>query len=100
MKQKVAIEVLNPVGATEVKQTPAARIADLNGKTVCELWNAVFRGQETFPVIRELLKNQFPGVKIITYTEMPFGKEVSDLKEVGGKVKEKGCDAVIVGNAG
>ncbi len=54
----------------QVTPLHAPRLADLNGKTICELSNDNWEWQRTFPVIRELLQRQFPTAKIIPYTEL------------------------------
>lgn len=43
------------------------RIDDLNGKTIAEVWDRVFRGEEIFPVIRAALKKRYPDVRFIEY---------------------------------
>ena len=44
------IGVVSPVGVQVMDQKAAApRLKDLNGKTVGEIWNGVFKGDETFP---------------------------------------------------
>ena len=76
------------------------RLADLNGKTIGELWDHVFRGEEIFPAIRAALKERFPGIRIIDYTQFndihgPHQREAIDkLPEV---LRQYGCDAVISG---
>ena len=100
------IGVVSPVGVQVMDQKAAApRLKDLNGKTVGEIWNGVFKGDETFPVIREMLKQRFPGINVIPYTEFPFfpgddrptsQREVA--REIAALAKAKGCDAVISGN--
>jgi len=99
-------EVVSPAGgeATD-RRAVAPRVADLNGKTVAEVWNGVFKGDETFPVIRRALQQRYPGVRIIPYTEFPhfYGgdnptQQRALAKEIAALVREKGCDAVISGN--
>lgn len=94
----VSLEIFNPTGTVEITETHAPRLADLNGKTICELSNHLWQDHRIFPAIREQLQKRFPGVKIIPYTEFP------DIYSVQGEVltrllKEKGCDGAIVGNA-
>ena len=96
----VTLKVYDPTGAIEVTQLFAPRLADLNGKTICELSNASWEAYRTFPVIRDLLQKQFPTAKIIPYTEFPEGTAKIDVPNIGNVVKQKGCNAVIVGNAG
>jgi hypothetical protein len=96
----VTLEVYNPTGATEVSALHAPRLVDLKGKTICELWDGLWNGNATFPVTRELLQKQFPGVKIIPYTQFPVGAVPIDSDTTAKLIKAKGCEAVIVGNGG
>lgn len=98
-------QALSPVGEPTVKAVAAPRLHDLNGKTICEVWNGDFRGHITFPIMRELLKKRFPDVKIIPYTEFPITTVIGSTdklqKRLEGAValaKERGCDAMITGN--
>ena len=101
-------EVLSPLGEQNVTMiTMAPRLDTLDGKTVCELWNASFKSDITFSTIRELLKRKFPGVKVVPYTEMPVhhlmenpGVSNAESEALIVALKEKGCDAVISGNGG
>lgn len=100
------IEVVSPAGGEAIERVKAApRLADLNGKTVAEIWNGVFKGDETFPAIRRALGQRYPGVRIVPYTEFPhfFGgdhpaQQKALAKELAALVQEKACDAVISGN--
>ena len=95
---KVSIEVYDPTGVIETVECHAPRLRDLNGKTICELSDRVWEDFRTFPLIRELLQKRFPHAKIIPYTEFPstYGIRTEDILQL---LNEKGCDAVIVGNA-
>ena len=102
------MSVISPIGAEAVEQKNLARSLDtLNGKVVAEVWNEDFKGDIMFPIYRELLKERFPDVRIIPYTEIPFAslkgtpsyqREV--LNEIIAALKAKGADAVITGNGG
>ena len=102
------IEVISPVGGiTTQRKDSAKRLDTLNGKTVCEVWNGDFKGDFTFPVYRELLKEQFPDVRVIPYTAFPYSsirgtpahqRELD--QQISALAKEKGCDAIISGNGG
>ncbi len=101
MKSKFAIEVYNPCGTVQVTNRHAPRLDTLRGKTIGELTNGKFQYDRTFPVLRESLQKRFPDAKIIPYTEFPIGAiGVVDVEGIGEIVKAKGCDCVIVGNAG
>lgn len=101
----VTLELYNPTGATEVSQTFAPRLANLNGKKICEISNHMWEAERTFPLIEELLKRQFPTVTFVPYTKFPYGKTpegsyAMDVDKIGEMIKAAGCDAVISGNAG
>jgi hypothetical protein len=104
--QMEKLEVVSPAGFSGVKISGAARrIDDLNGKTVGEIWNGVFKGDITFPMIRKLLKEKYPGVKIIPYTEfyhLPGSDIPQQQRELAQQLvataREKGCEALITGN--
>ncbi|HEX2829619.1 MAG TPA: hypothetical protein VHP37_24960 [Burkholderiales bacterium] len=100
------LTVLSPEGLDAVKRTgPAPRLSSLEGKTVCEVWNGVFKGDVTFPIIRAQLRARYPGVRIVPYTELPHApatdhpaRQRALALEIAALVKAKGCDAVISGN--
>jgi hypothetical protein len=100
------LAVVSPAGRAAVKVTGVApRLADLNGKTVGEVWNGVFKGDLTFPVIRKLLQARYPGIRIVPYTEFYHlpGSDVAAhqrelARDVVAKAMETGCDALISGN--
>ena len=94
------LEVYNPSGHSEVNKPHAPRLEDLHGKTICEISNAGWEAHRTFPLIRGLLQRQFPSVKIIPYTEVVGSRrQCEDLAYVAKMVKQKGCQAIIAGNA-
>ena len=101
-------KVLSPLGESKVEVVPPApRLPDLRGKTICEVTNASFKSEVTFPIIRELLQKRYPDVRVIPYTEFPVhyvqGSSTQMLQWVDNTVAlmlEKGCDAVITGNGG
>ena len=94
-----SLEVFDPTGTTEVTKSYAPRLDTLEGKTICELSNNQWQAHRTFPLIRELLQKRFPSVKIIPYTEFPAGTSEIDSDKVVDLIKERGGQAVIVGNA-
>ncbi|MBI2909051.1 MAG: hypothetical protein HYX92_15515 [Chloroflexi bacterium] len=99
-------EVLSPRGESIVQAASgAAGLSDLNGKTICEMWNGGFRGELSFPVIRALLQKRYPDIKIVPYNEFPIQhirgstNELQDwADEAVARALQKGCDAVISGN--
>ena len=100
------LDVVSPEGLQAVKQSGAARrIESLDGKTVCEIWNGVFKGDVTFPLIRALLKARYPRLRVIPYTEFPHApgsdkpaRQRELATEIARLVREKGGDAAISGN--
>ncbi len=94
----VSFKVYNPTGALSVTQTFAPRLADLNGKTICEMGES-WESDRTFPLISSLLQKQFPTIKIVDDTKLPQWTANPD-KALVDKVKSLGCQAVIIGNAG
>ena len=93
--------VLWPLARKAVKRSAAAgRVPDLNGKTVCELWDVIFRGETIYPLVREYIKARYPGVKFVNYTE--FGnfhgaREHEVSATIPDKLRAHKADAAIVG---
>ena len=93
------MEVYDPTGAMEIIEIHARRLDTLNGKTVCELSNDAWQAHRVFPEIRRLLRERFPTVKFIPYTEFPTGYERIDTAKTAALVARAKPDAVIIGNA-
>jgi hypothetical protein len=98
--------VLSPQGlpATDSKAA-APRVPDLNGRTIGEIWNGVFKGDITFPLIRKALQARYPQLKTIAYSEFPHThgsdnatQQRERARELVRLAREQGCDAVISGN--
>lgn len=104
------LNVVSPLGdALDVAANRATKALDtLNGKTIGEVWNGSFEGQVSFRMIREMLKQRFPGVKVIPYTEFPLfpvtslspQRKAENLEALRVALEAKKCDAVITGNGG
>jgi hypothetical protein len=45
----------------------APRLETLAGKTIAQLWDDLFRGDEIFPMLEAALAQRFPGVKFVGY---------------------------------
>jgi hypothetical protein len=103
MRQEHAV---SPLGFETVEGVGAApRLDTLEGRTIGEFWNGVFKGDQTFPVIRRLLEARFPSLKIVPFTEFPHApgsdhpaQQRALAQRMAALAKEKGCDAVISGN--
>ena len=87
-------------GAHEILSLFAARLGDLNGKTIAGLAADPTKWQthRTFPYIFEQIKAKYPGVIIIPQTEFTMGTGIND-DAVVKQVKDRKVDACIVGNA-
>ncbi len=96
-------EALWPRSPRQVGLKPLARrLETLNGKTVAQLWDYVFRGNEVFALLEEGLKQRFPDVRFVSYREFgsTHGSEEREvLASLPRKFKELGVDAVISGMA-
>ncbi|MFH1485944.1 MAG: hypothetical protein ABIH46_07730 [Chloroflexota bacterium] len=96
-----AYEVVWPSGRSVYETIPVTdRVPDLVGRTVCELWEWLFRGEEIFPMLRELLSKRYPGIRFVDYavfgnTHGPKEKEV--IAALPGLLRKHGCDVVISG---
>jgi hypothetical protein len=100
------MRVINPLGKAIVKKgEKAARLDTLDGKTVCEIWNGMFKGDILFPIINRMLKERYPGVKIIPYSDftepslssMAQERQKETLEAIQREVLNKNCDAIITG---
>jgi len=103
-----ALEVISPAGLPVTQSKGLApRLDTLAGKTIGEVYNHHFKGDQMFVLYRELLRQRFPGVRIVPFTELPASFVGGDpashrriAQEVAARAKEKGCDALISGNGG
>ncbi len=76
----------------------ASRGADLNGKTVGELWDYLFKGEQIFPLIRRALEQRYPGIKFVEYETLgsTHGRDEAELAATLPELlRQHGCDAVI-----
>lgn len=78
----------------------AARRSSLDGQTICEIWDWLFRGPEVFPTIREALRRQYPAIKIVEYDKFPNTHGHNEREVVPNlpkMLRDRGCNAVISG---
>jgi hypothetical protein len=94
-------EALWPCSPRQVqRKTLAPRLSTLEGKTVAQLWDHVFRGDEVFDFLEQGLAARYPGVRFVSWRQ--FGNtHGSDEREVIARLpqrlREMGVDAVISG---
>lgn len=92
-------EVVWPRSPRQQQLKPLARRLDtLNGKTVAQLWDYLFRGDEVFAHLEQGLKAQYPDIRFISWREFGSTHGADDREVVAalpGRFKALGVDAVI-----
>jgi hypothetical protein len=92
-------EVVWPCGERMQRIRPLApRLDTLNGKTVAQLWDFLFAGDDVFAALEEKLRERYPEVKFVSWRE--FGTthglhEKELLASLPQRFKELGVDAAI-----
>jgi hypothetical protein len=84
------------------RQTAGASGRHAGGKTVAQVWDDLFRGDEIFPMLEAALAQRFPGIKFVGYRTFgsTHGADERDvLKSLPARMREHGVDAVISGMA-
>ncbi len=73
-------DVVWPSGERRMAVSPLARRLDtLNGKTVAQLWDFLFAGDEIFAALEEELARTYPDVKWVSWRE--FGSNSCGQRE-------------------
>ena len=94
-------EALWPRSPRQVQLTPLARRLDtLEGKTIAQMWDYVFRGDEVFALLEEGLKARYPNIRWVSYKELGNthgGEEREVVASIPRRFKELNVDAVISG---
>jgi hypothetical protein len=92
-------EVVWPSGHRMQAQRPLAKRLDtLNGKTIAQLWDFLFAGDEVFTALEQKLREQYPGVKFVSWREFGTTHGVNEkelLASLPQRFKELGVDAAI-----
>ena len=86
---------------TKIKSL-AKRLDTLEGKTVAQLWDELFKGDVVFDVLEEGLKARYPGIKFVswrTFGSTHGGNEKAALAALPQKLRDLGVDAVVSGMA-
>ena len=94
-------DVVWPRAARQMENAPVApRLDTLEGKTVAQLWDYLFRGDEVFAHLEAGLKERYPSIKFVSWED--FGSthgadERQILADLPRKMETLGGDAVISG---
>jgi hypothetical protein len=98
-RSHVTYEVVWPSGRFVSKPVNlASPVLDLNGKTVCEIWDGVFKGDQMYPIINAELKRKYPDIRIIDCATMGNSHGTNEREYVAdlpNLLREFSADAVI-----
>lgn len=110
VRKEGVFDVVNPCGEKAIEMMDMApRLDTLEGKTICTIWNTGFKSDVTLTKIEELLKDRYPGLKMISYTDMPSYNPIvytnpqtrkKAIAEVVAALRSNECNAIISGNGG
>jgi len=91
--------VVWPCGERRLKVRPLAKRLDtLKGKTVAQLWDYLFAGDQVFTALEEKLREQYPDVKFVSWREFGSTHAVNEkelLASLPQRFKDLGVDAAI-----
>jgi hypothetical protein len=86
----------------ELTRELAPRLETLEGKTVAQLWDELFKGDVVFELLEEGLRKRYPGVNFVSWREFGSthgGREHEALAALPQKLRARGVDAVMSGMA-
>ena len=78
----------------------APRLGPLEGKTVAQLWDELFKGDIVFELLEEGLRRRYPNIRFVSWREFGSthgGNEHAVLAALPQKLRAMGVDAVISG---
>ena len=92
-------DVVWPCGERRQKMRPLAKRLDtLNGKSIAQLWDFLFAGDEVFTALESRIRERFPDVKFVSWREFGSTHAVNEkelLASLPQRFKELGVDAAI-----
>ncbi|MBA3030299.1 MAG: hypothetical protein FP816_16010 [Desulfobacteraceae bacterium] len=88
----------DPSGNTEVTRAHAPRLTTLEGKRIGFLSNDQWQAFRTLPLIETMIQEDFPSCEVLPLDTFPPGIGPMASKKTAMMVKERGVDAVIIGN--
>ena len=80
----------------------APRLETLEGKTVAQLWDELFKGDIVFELLEEGLRRRYPNIRFVSWREFGSthgGNERAALAALPQKLRDMGVDAVMSGMA-
>lgn len=99
MAENGQYSVVWPSGERKLKVRPLAeRLDTLAGKTIAQLWDYLFAGDEVFAALEEELAKTYPDTKWISWREFGSTHAVNEkelLASLPQRFKELGVDAAI-----
>jgi hypothetical protein len=92
-------DVVWPCGERRQALRPLAKRLDtLNGKTIAQLWDFLFAGDEAFTALEEKIRARYPDVNFVSWREFGTTHGVNEkelLASLPQRFKELGVDAAI-----
>jgi hypothetical protein len=92
-------DVVWPSGERMQAIQPLARRLDtLNGKTVAQLWDFLFAGDEVLATLEEHMRARYPEVNFVSWREFGTTHGINEkelLASLPARFKELGVDAAI-----
>ena len=70
----VSMEFFDPSGYTEITQSHAPRLDNLNGKRIGFLSNDQWQAYRTLPLIKTMLEEDFPGCDVLPLDAFPHSR--------------------------
>lgn len=95
----IKLEFYDPSGNIEVTQPHAPRLQSLAGKRIGLLSNDQWQAYRTLPLVKALLEEDFPDCEILSPDTFPQGVAAIASEETASLLKDRGVDAVVIGNA-
>ena len=102
MSAEPEFEVFSPQPARPRarRKSLAPRLDTLDGKTVAEVWDYQYRGDEIFGWLEEELRQRFPAVRFVHWSEFGSTHSRNEREVVAGlaaRFRELRVDAAISG---
>jgi hypothetical protein len=93
------LQVFDPTGSIDVQQPHAARLPTLAGKRIGFLTNEQWQAYFALPLLKSTLERDFPDAEVLAIDALPKGNDRIGSSETARIVRERGIEAVIIGNA-